>query len=154
MADSPERRMVLLVDPHEDHRNLYGDWFWSQGFDVVTTSSGRMAIAIAAAYDPDLVVTELNLPDMNGIVMERRLREARTTQHVPVLIVTACARPQILNAAPGEQTDLLPKLDFDRLLSQIRRLPPRYRVSHERDASHRRPTLAAILNGIDAPPRS
>ena len=78
MADSPDRRMVLLVDPHEDHRGLHGDWFWSQGFDVVTTSSGRRAIAVVVPrYGGNVICERARLQNVSTTREDSRGLERR-----------------------------------------------------------------------------
>lgn len=57
-------------------------------YEVVTASSGEEALAKAAATQPDVLVTDLNMPGRNGIETAHCLRALQQTSHVPVVVMT------------------------------------------------------------------
>ena len=118
------RRMVLLVDAREDTRDLYGHWFFSRGFDVVTTPLDDVALAIVETYLPDLIVTELRAPGLDGLRLLRRLRTGVVTRDIPVIVLTAMMDRRLLLQARASGADVLPKLaGFDVMETRTGALP-------------------------------
>lgn len=61
---------------------------------VISASDGNTALEIARQNCPDLILLDIMLPDMDGMQVVRGLREDPSTQAIPVIAVTAMARPQ------------------------------------------------------------
>ena len=80
------RPHLLVVDDEPNIRELLSVSLRFSGFAVDTAADGREALAEAEAHVPDLVVLDVMLPDMDGLELAARLREAR---YVPVLFLTA-----------------------------------------------------------------
>ncbi|MDN4175492.1 response regulator [Nocardioides sp. SOB77] len=59
------------------------------GWEVVTADSGARAIELAAEHQPDVVVLDMMMPDMDGLTTFRHLQEQASTAHVPVVLLTA-----------------------------------------------------------------
>ena len=96
MAEAPVRRLVLLVDATEDTRDLgYGDWFFIRGFDVVATARDDIALLIAKAYRPDLVVTDLHAKGLDGLRLVQRIRSEADICEIPILIMTVVTDPPL-----------------------------------------------------------
>ncbi len=83
---SPPR--VLVAEPHDETRLIYCSLFGHAGCDVVDTSDGRDALAKALVRVPSLVLTELQLPGIDGVALCEILRRDRVTSRVPILVVT------------------------------------------------------------------
>jgi two-component system, cell cycle response regulator len=66
--------------------------------EVVTAENGTMALEAVRQVLPDVVVTDVNMPVMDGLVFCRRLRADSATRHVPVVVVTGDASEQMLAA--------------------------------------------------------
>jgi DNA-binding response OmpR family regulator len=75
---------VLIVEPHDDTRELYRLWMSSLGWQVVTASDGASATVALGAGDPAVVVSEMRLPD-RGV---EALLAAAATGGVPVIGLT------------------------------------------------------------------
>ena len=87
---------VLVVDDHPMWRDAVARDLAEAGYDVVATvSDGSQALRVAAAAQPDVVVLDLQLPDMSGVKVTRGLRAAHPAARVLVL------------SASGEQQDVL-----------------------------------------------
>jgi DNA-binding NarL/FixJ family response regulator len=96
-AADPQVR-VLIVDDHPIWRNGVARDLADLGFAVVgTAGSGAQAVRIAAAVRPDVVLLDLNLPDLPGAEVTRRLVAADTSVRVLVLSASA-ARQDVLDA--------------------------------------------------------
>jgi two-component system, OmpR family, response regulator len=82
----PEARL-LVVDDEPNIVELLATSLRFAGFEVVTAMTGTDAVAAVERYRPDLVVLDVMLPDIDGFVVLRRLRDGRG--HLPVLFLTA-----------------------------------------------------------------
>jgi DNA-binding response OmpR family regulator len=83
----PPPPVVLLVDDDERIRKSVGTGLTLEGFEVVPASGGRAALAAAEAISPAVIVLDLAMPDLDGLEVLRRLRDAG--QDVPVCILSA-----------------------------------------------------------------
>jgi two-component system, OmpR family, alkaline phosphatase synthesis response regulator PhoP len=79
--------IVLLVDSEPDMLTNYVRLLRPEGYRCLTAGTGRDALAHIDWEHPDVVTTELNLPDLDGLVVTRHAR--RCTPPIPVLVVTA-----------------------------------------------------------------
>jgi two-component system cell cycle response regulator DivK len=82
---------VLLVEDDPAGRRLYARWLIDAGFRVDEAHNGLQALERALESVPDVVVTDLDIPGIDGFELTRRLRRDARTQHVPVLAVTGYA---------------------------------------------------------------
>lgn len=82
---------ILVVEDEEDIRDIVAFNLRQAGFRVLETGDGRGALHLARSRQPDLVVLDLLLPDLDGREVCRRLREDQATRHLPVLMLTALA---------------------------------------------------------------
>lgn len=82
---------VLLVEDDESNRKLLVEILESAGHRVCAASSGRAAITLAMERCPDVIVMDVNLPDLDGLAATRLLRAQPATRAIPVLAVTGLA---------------------------------------------------------------
>lgn len=87
-APSPS---VLLVEDDPAGRRMYADWLRQAGFHVDEAHNGLQALERAFNSVPDVVVTDLHIPGIDGFELSRRLRQDARTQGVPILAVTGYA---------------------------------------------------------------
>ena len=85
--------LVLIVDDNERNRKLARDVLRAAGLRTVEAASGGEGIALAAASLPDVILLDLQLPDMDGIDVARELREGARTGRIPVVALSA--RPYV-----------------------------------------------------------
>ncbi|HLS73114.1 MAG TPA: response regulator transcription factor [Actinomycetaceae bacterium] len=85
MTDAPAR--LLVVDDEPNIRELLTTSLRFAGFEVTAAANGNEAIRQAMADEPDLIVLDVMLPDMDGFTITRRLRDQG--RHTPVLFLTA-----------------------------------------------------------------
>lgn len=78
---------LLVVDDEPNIRDLLASSLRFAGFDVITAEDGATAFHLATTENPDLIVLDVMLPDMDGFTVTRRLRNAGT--RIPVLFLTA-----------------------------------------------------------------
>ena len=81
----------MVVDDEESITQLVSTVLRYEGFEVECAASGRAAIKLAGRFDPDLIVLDVMLPDLDGFEVYRRL--SATEPRVPVLFLTAKDQP-------------------------------------------------------------
>jgi DNA-binding response OmpR family regulator len=65
---------ILIIEDHRILRDWLQDVLTFKGYDVVSAHSGRGGLELRARYRPDLVITDISLPDISGLEVVRRLR--------------------------------------------------------------------------------
>lgn len=84
----PTHRKVLIVDDDRDARELFTFVLEDAGATVALAEDGVTGLRAALERQPDLVLTDIAMPRMDGINMVRRLREQECTRGIPVVAVT------------------------------------------------------------------
>jgi len=79
---------ILIVDDEPDIANLLRVYFKSRKYDVLVASRGSEALEICRRQMPQLIVLDINLPDMNGFDVCQALRRNLRTSHIPIIFLT------------------------------------------------------------------
>ena len=79
---------VLLVEDDLDGRRLCAEWLTGAGFHVQEAHNGLQALERALEVRPDIVVTDLHIPGIDGFELTRRLKRDPRTRDIPVVAVT------------------------------------------------------------------
>jgi CheY-like chemotaxis protein len=99
-------RRVLVVDDNHDVTDTVGDVVRLLGHDVRTAYDGRAALAIAAEFEPDLVLLDLGMPGMSGYEVARALRARPDGDRVILVAATGWGQPQDRQATREAGFDL------------------------------------------------
>lgn len=83
--------LVLLVEDDRDTREMYSEFLSHSGMRVREAPSGRRALESASEQCPDVVVTDIAMPGMDGLELSRRLRSSAPTRDVPIIAVSGNA---------------------------------------------------------------
>ncbi len=87
-------KCVLIVDDEEDVRAIAQMGLeMGGGWTVLTASSGQEALVIAEANQPDVILLDLMMPDMDGRATLQQLKANPATKEIPVILVTAKIQP-------------------------------------------------------------
>ena len=115
------RRTVLIVDDVPANRRLLVDLMEALGFGLVEADDGQALLAAAQAHRPDLVITDLVMPVMDGFQAIERLRQLPGLADVPVIAVSANAsgRDEAGSLAAGARAFLPKPIAMDRLLAKV-----------------------------------
>jgi PAS domain S-box-containing protein len=115
------RRTVLVADDVLANRAVLADLMTDLGFELVEAENGRALLACAHARRPDLVITDLVMPVMDGMEAIQQMRQDAALADVPVIAVSANASsPDETRALAAGATAFLPKpVDLDRLLAMV-----------------------------------
>jgi len=93
-GDEPPRsatKRILIVEDNELNMKLLRDVLEAYGYSTVTTGRGAAALTLAREHRPDLILLDLQLPDISGFDALRRLKDDEETRNIPVVAVTAFA---------------------------------------------------------------
>ncbi|WP_257458528.1 response regulator [Archangium lipolyticum] len=113
-------RHVLIVDDEPDIANVLAELLGEEGFDVRVVHDGRQALAAMAEKKPDLLITDLMMPRMDGHTLIREVRGSEALRDLPILVMSAGTLDRSL-VTP--KTRFLPKpFEFDRMLEVITHL--------------------------------
>jgi CheY-like chemotaxis protein len=124
---SDDRPLVLLVEDDRDTREMYSEYLTHSGLRVDAASSGRRALERAHEHRPNVVVTDIAMPEMDGAELSRRLRADPPTRDIPIIAVTGNAVARAREA--GCDVVLEKPCDPDYLLGVIEGVlskPPRH----------------------------
>ena len=93
-ARSQSRTMpkrVLIVEDNELNMKLFNDLLEANGYGTIQTRSGVEAVELVRAQKPDLILMDIQLPEVSGLEVIRWLKDDEATRHIPVIAVTAFA---------------------------------------------------------------
>ncbi|HVX16061.1 MAG TPA: hybrid sensor histidine kinase/response regulator [Pirellulales bacterium] len=123
MTASPEpgssARRVLLVDDDEDVTQSLGLRLHAAGYDVLSANDGRRGFDIAKAQQPDVIVLDVRMPRQDGIVTLRELKACDSTNHIPVIMLSASKNEQRLTRELGAKYFIQKPFDARTVLSAI-----------------------------------
>jgi CheY-like chemotaxis protein len=88
-AGGDGRLRVLIIEDHDDTRELYTWWMSEAGWHVEAAADGGEALLIAPTFDPDVIVVDLNLPVVGGLEVARTVRDNHRLRQVPMVACTA-----------------------------------------------------------------
>lgn len=114
---------ILVVDDSSDTREMMTKLLELESFDVITAEDGRIGFDTAKAERPDIIITDINMPNLNGIEMIRLLRSEVDLSSVPIMAITAYGQNVAQEAveAGADQATTKP-IEFDSLIRGIRQL--------------------------------
>jgi two-component system, cell cycle response regulator DivK len=117
---------ILYVEDNDDNVYMLKNRLSRAGFTVVVATDGAQGIAMATSEQPDLILMDLTLPDIDGEEATRRLKTDPATKQIPVIALTANAmsgdREKAISAG-CDDFDTKP-VDMPRLLEKIAALKP------------------------------
>ena len=126
---------ILVVDDEETICNLLSRLLERESYKVIKTTRGQDALKLILSEKPDLMVLDLNLPDVSGEAIYESVRQTPQARNLPILIITGRTIPGLsakcLNG--GADAFLAKPFDAPELLAQIRALLRRSNVYSETD---------------------
>ena len=94
MSEGATVRRLLYVEDNEDNLYMLQLWFDVLGeYEILSARDGAAGIAMAAAARPDLILMDLNLPEIDGWEATRRLKAAPATRDIPIILVSVKDTP-------------------------------------------------------------
>ena len=93
-SSNDSRGTILVVDDFDDTRLLLRTWLQKKGFRVVEAENGNRAIAAAESSRPDLIIMDVEMPELDGLAATRKIRELKDFAAVPIVAVSAYGADQ------------------------------------------------------------
>jgi two-component system cell cycle response regulator DivK len=84
-------KTILIVEDNELNMKLFHDLLEAHGYKTLQTRNGIDAIALARKHRPDLIVMDIQLPEVSGLDVTKWLKEDDNLRHIPIIAVTAFA---------------------------------------------------------------
>ena len=84
-------KKVLIVEDNELNMKLFHDLLEAQGYDILETREGLQALSLAREHHPDLILMDIQLPEISGLEVTKWLKEDDELAAIPVVAVTAFA---------------------------------------------------------------
>src|SRR5215472_944944 len=118
----PDKPSILVVDDGADSLSLLTGILTSEGFHVRAADSGRLALASADAWLPELILLDIRMPGMDGFEVCRRLKAGDKSQRVPVIFITAASdlEERLKGLAVGAVDYINKPFQREELLARVR----------------------------------
>jgi CheY-like chemotaxis protein len=116
--------LILVVDDSADNLAVISLYLQHQGYRVVTANNGEDAVNVATQMLPNVILMDINLPELDGLGATRRIREIEGLRDTPVIAITAFGTEGFQRAAydVGVSGYLTKPIDLDRMHQLIARL--------------------------------
>ena len=96
---SVKQNTILVVDDFDDTRLLLRTWLERKGFRVIEATNGNEAVARAETENPDLIIMDVEMPELDGLAATRKIRNLKPLENVPVVAVSAYGAHQFRGEA-------------------------------------------------------
>ncbi len=90
-CESAMSKTVMIVEDNELNMKLFHDLLEANGYRTIQTRNGTEALALAREHHPDLILMDIQLPEVSGLDVTRWIKEDETIRHIPIIAVTAFA---------------------------------------------------------------
>jgi twitching motility two-component system response regulator PilH len=80
---------ILVVDDSPTEIFQFKEMLEALGYEVITADNGREGVSLAISEQPDIVLMDIVMPDMNGFQATRQIARGDETKHIPVIIVSS-----------------------------------------------------------------
>jgi signal transduction histidine kinase/ligand-binding sensor domain-containing protein/DNA-binding response OmpR family regulator len=123
LNSSSKKPVVLLVEDNEDFRFYLKDNL-KQYFQIIEAANGHEGWQKALGLQPNIIVSDVNMPQMNGLEFCKKIKADNRTTHMPVILLTAMCEheDQLLGLESGANDYIMKPFNFEILLSKIHNL--------------------------------
>ena len=101
-------RTILVVDDFDDTRLLLRTWLERRGFRVIEAENGLQAINQAETEFPDLIIMDMQMPQLDGLAATRRIRGLKALNSVPIVAVASSTASGLIWSNTNASTSRLP----------------------------------------------
>jgi CheY-like chemotaxis protein len=115
------QKTVLLVDDDPFILDVMGRQLRTKGVNVLTTTDPERAYSLAESEKPDLIISDINMPAIDGFTLLKGLRGNRVTNQIPLILLTGSDKLADVEEGftSGAQAYLLKPVDWDAAWSKI-----------------------------------
>ncbi len=86
-----EKKKILIVEDNELNMKLFHDLLEVHGYSTLQTRDGREALDLAREHHPDLILMDIQLPEVSGLEVTKWIKEDEDLKSIPVIAITAFA---------------------------------------------------------------
>ena len=90
-ADRPLRKKVLIVEDNDLNMKLFNDLLVAHGYGTLQSKDGMEALRLARQHHPDLILMDIQLPEVSGLQVTQWIKEDNNLRTIPIIAVTAFA---------------------------------------------------------------
>src|SRR5271154_2264791 len=87
----PVPKRVLIVEDNDLNMKLFHDLLEAHGYDILQTKDGLEALRLARQHHPDLILMDIQLPEVSGLEVTKWIKEDDDLKGIPIIAVTAFA---------------------------------------------------------------
>jgi pilus assembly protein CpaE len=140
---------ILFVDDEEQIRKLLSTWLTRHGYEVTVANDGWEALKAIRTKAPDLVITDVNMPNMNGLELTRRMRADHRTARIPVIMLSARKQADDVLTGYAEGADeYIPKpVEMAVLAAKVEVLIRRFATTRGEAVAKRGGNVVVFLHG-------
>jgi two-component system chemotaxis response regulator CheY len=115
---------ILAVDDSASMRQLVGFTLKSAGYDVIEAADGKEALGVARTRTVHLILSDVNMPNMDGITLTKELRAIAGYRFTPILLLTTESAPEkkLQGKAAGATGWLVKPFNPDQLLATVKKV--------------------------------
>ena len=84
-------KRILIIEDQEDNRQIMHDLLAANGYESIEAITGEQGLELATREKPDLILMDIQLPEMDGYEVTRRIKAKRDLHHIPIIAVTSYA---------------------------------------------------------------
>jgi CheY-like chemotaxis protein len=112
---------ILVVEDEPDSRDFLVTLLKLEGYTVSTAGDGLEAIAVVEKDPPDLIISDISMPNLDGIEMTKRFRQIPEYRTIPIIVISAYGSGNLINAINvGANTAMRKPIHAETLLSHVK----------------------------------
>lgn len=117
-------KTILVVDDEPDVLKVLEKRLQNEGYQVIKANNGKKALMLAEQEKPDLVILDIDMPDMDGGEVAARLKDGDKTRHIPVLFLSCLVTQKEENddSVVGDSVFMAKPYNPDKLISEVEKL--------------------------------
>jgi two-component system, cell cycle response regulator DivK len=85
------QKTILIVEDNELNMKLFNDLLDAHGYKTLQTRNGKEALELARLHKPDLILMDIQLPEVSGLQVTQWIKQDEALRHIPVIAITAFA---------------------------------------------------------------
>ena len=118
---------ICIVEDNPDSLDMITCMLRLQGYEIISATDGQEAIDLLQEERPDLIITDIQMPNVDGIELIRRLRSQAELSQIPILVMSAYRSGLVSEAIEaGANASTRKPVQWDDLLTMIKQLLPLY----------------------------
>jgi two-component system, sensor histidine kinase and response regulator len=145
---------VLVVDDSPDNLFLIETILQEEGYEIILAENGLVAIEKIKKIHPDMILLDVNMPEMDGYEVTKNIREDANLPFIPILLITAYDRANVVKGLDIGADDFIRKpVQVDELLARVRSLLRLKHTVDERDkiAKQREDFVSRLTHDLRTP---